>query len=61
MKHNVIDDPLLTVADLARLLGCGRTMAWALVNSGQIPTIRVGRLVRIARTDVTEFLRSHRS
>jgi excisionase family DNA binding protein len=40
---------LLTVRDLSSILNCGRTKAWELVNTRQVRTIRVGRLVRIHR------------
>jgi excisionase family DNA binding protein len=53
-------EALLTVKDLARILNCGTTKAWELCNSNAIPTIRVGRLVRISPGDVAEFLRKHR-
>jgi excisionase family DNA binding protein len=55
------EEGLLSVKDVARILGCGRTMAWSLVNTRQIPSIRVGRLVRISPDDLAEFIRERRS
>jgi excisionase family DNA binding protein len=55
------EEGLLSVKDLARLLNCGLTTAWALVNTRQIRTIRIGRLVRISPDDLAEFMREHRS
>jgi excisionase family DNA binding protein len=60
MKHAGTNGVLLTVDDLARILNCGKTKAWELVNTRQIPTIRVGRLVRISPDDLAEFMREHR-
>jgi excisionase family DNA binding protein len=40
---------LLTVKDLEAELQLGRTGAYELVRSGQIPTMRIGRAVRIPR------------
>ena len=38
---------LLTVEEAARRLGIGRSLAWALVRKGELPSVRLGRLVRI--------------
>ncbi len=38
---------LLTVEEAARRLGIGRSLAWRLVRRGDLPSIRLGRLVRI--------------
>ena len=40
---------LLTVKDLEAELQLGRTRTYELVRSGVIPTIRIGRAVRIPR------------
>jgi excisionase family DNA binding protein len=55
------EEGLLSVKDLARILNCGHTKAWELVNTRQIRTIRVGRLVRVSPDDLAEFMREHRS
>jgi excisionase family DNA binding protein len=60
MKNAGTNEGLLTVDDLARILNCGKTKAWELVNTRQIRTIRVGRLVRISPDDLAEFMREHR-
>jgi excisionase family DNA binding protein len=54
------EEGLLSVKDLARILGCGPTKAWSLVHTREIRTIRVGRLVRISPDDLAEFMREHR-
>ena len=38
---------LLTVEEVAQRLGIGRTLAWRLVRSGDLPSVRLGRLVRV--------------
>ena len=57
-KYHSIDDlPLvLHVEDLMPILGIGRNTAYALVRSGQIRSIRLGRKIRIPRDAVEEFL-----
>lgn len=39
----------LTVEEAARILGVGRTAAYAAVRSGEIPSIKLGRRVLIPR------------
>jgi len=60
MKYAETNEGLLTVDDLARILNCGRTKAYSLVSSRQIRTIRVGRLVRLEREAVEEFIETNR-
>lgn len=46
----------LRVEDLMSLLGIGRNIAYELVRSGQIRSIRIGRQIRIPRDALLEFL-----
>ena len=41
---------LLDSRDVARLLGIGRTKTFQLMMSGELPTIRLGRCVRVPAT-----------
>ncbi len=51
------DLPLtLRVEDLMPILGVGRNTAYALVRSGQIKSIRIGRKIRIPKAEVLAFL-----
>ncbi len=44
------DTPLLlAVPDAAHLLGIGTTLAWDLVRSGDIPSVKLGRRVLVPR------------
>lgn len=53
------DLPLaLTVKDLMPLLGIGRNTAYALVRTGVIPSIKVGRQLRIPRQALIDYLNS---
>lgn len=47
---------VLTVDEAAKIMGVGRNTVYELVNSGQLSSIRVGRLIRISRNDLWEFL-----
>lgn len=54
---------LLTVEEGARRLGIGRTLMYALIRSGQIESVTVGRLRRIPAEALPEYVarlrRSH--
>ena len=41
----------------AKLIGIGTTLAWELVRSGQLGSIRVNRRVVVPRQSLEEFLR----
>ncbi|MFN8517053.1 MAG: helix-turn-helix domain-containing protein [Thermomicrobiales bacterium] len=47
---------LLTVEEAARRLGIGRSLAWRLVRSGELPSVRLGRLVRVPERNLQAWL-----
>lgn len=49
---------LLTVEEAARRLGIGRSLAWRLVQEGEIPSVRLGRLVRVPMSQLEEWLQA---
>ncbi len=57
-KYRSFDDLPITlrVEDLMPILGIGRNTAYELVRSGQIKSIRIGRKIRIPKTEVLAFL-----
>lgn len=42
-----------TVAEAAELLGIGRSTAYELVASGELPTVRIGRRAVVTRPTIT--------
>jgi excisionase family DNA binding protein len=50
---------LLTPAEMAATLGVGRTTAYQLIASGEIPVVRIGRLVRVPVDGLREWIRAH--
>lgn len=55
--YSIEDLPLvLHVEDLMPILDIGRNTAYALVRSGKIHSVRVGRQLRIPRDALIEFL-----
>lgn len=57
-KFRSLDDlPLvLRVEDLMPVLDIGRNIAYELIRSGQIRSVRVGRKLRIPKQAVEDFL-----
>jgi excisionase family DNA binding protein len=50
--------PLLYhVEDAARLLAIGRTKAYELVSSGDLPSIHIGRSVRVSAAALEDWVR----
>jgi excisionase family DNA binding protein len=50
---------LMSPEELAKFLGLGRTRTYELLSAGTIPSIRIGRLRKVRRTDVDKFIESH--
>ncbi len=60
----MIDDALLTTAQVLEFLQIGRTKLWGLVRNGDIPAFRIGDgpngRLRYRRTDVDRWLEGQR-
>ncbi len=55
-------DQLLTVAQLAALLGVSRRMAFAILAEGSLPVVRLGRRTRRVRlADVVAWIEARRN
>lgn len=53
------DGLLLRVSDVSRLLGIGRSTAYELIARGELPVIRIGRLVRVPRPALEKWIVSN--
>ena len=61
MSSTIVDGPLLIDAEQARaMLDLGRTTFGNLYRSGQIPHIRVGRVVRFYVDDLKAWIERQR-
>lgn len=57
---NELADPTLvalTVEEAARRLGVGRTTMFALIRTGEVPSIPIGRLRRVPAEALPEYVR----
>ena len=52
MDLNEYDHEMLTVAELAKFLRVGRNTAYKLVLDGTIPSIKIGKQIRIYKGDI---------
>lgn len=49
------DRVLLTVEEAAEQLGIGRTTTYALVKTGELESVRIGRLRRVPKTAIEDY------
>lgn len=49
------DRVLLTVEEAAQQLGIGRTKTYALVRSGELESVQIGRLRRVPKTAIDDY------
>jgi excisionase family DNA binding protein len=49
---------LMSTEELAKFLGLGRTRTYELLSTGIIPSVRIGRLRKVRRTDVDKYIES---
>ena len=46
---------VLTIQDVAEILGIGKNTAYRLVQDGKLNAVRVGRQIRIPRTELYRY------
>ena len=47
---------LLNVNEVASALGCGRTYVYGMIQRGELPVVKLGRLTRIQVSTLAEFV-----
>jgi excisionase family DNA binding protein len=57
MDNNDIEPLTVTVEQAAKLLRIGRSTAYELVHTGDIPSLRLGRRIVVPRSALAESLR----
>ena len=57
-NHDIDRPAVLKVEDVARYLDIGMTKAYELIYSGQIRSVKVGRVYRIPITAVEEYIKN---
>ena len=51
-----LDEPLLTVGEVATLMRVSNMTVYRLIKGGQLAAIRVGKNYRIRRSDIQRYL-----
>ncbi len=60
LRHETVPRLLLTKADAAKALNCSQRMIYNLIRCGDLPALRLGRLVRIELSALKEFVKRRR-
>jgi len=50
----------LSLKDVQQMLGIGRTKAYELVVTGELPAVRIGRCIRVNRGELDKWLHGQR-
>ena len=53
------DRELLTAREVQQLLAIGRSKAYDMIAKGELPTLRIGRIVRVPRRDLFRWIQEH--
>ncbi len=51
---------LLSIPEVCQALGMGKSWTYRRLKSGEIPSIKLGRAIKVKRDDLEEYLESHR-
>jgi excisionase family DNA binding protein len=52
-------EQLLSIPQLCQELGMGKSWLYRRLRSGEIPSIRLGRSIKVRREELEEYLQSH--
>ena len=51
---------LISIDDVCKALGMGKSWTYRKIKGGEIPSIKLGRSIKVKREDLEEYLESHR-
>ncbi len=54
-----MDQLLMRAEEVARSLRLGRSKVYEMMQTGELPVVRIGRSVRVARAALEEWVREH--
>lgn len=57
-EANADPDRLLTPTEARRILGIGRSKLWSLTASGDLPSVRIGKVLRFRRESLLAWIES---
>ncbi len=56
--HKGLD--LLSIPEVCQELGMGKSWVYKKIKSGEIPSVKLGRVIKVARRDLEAFLKEQR-
>jgi excisionase family DNA binding protein len=56
MQQREVERNWITLQEMQDMLTIGRTKAWQLASSGEVPAVKIGRSVRVDRRGLEEWL-----
>jgi excisionase family DNA binding protein len=59
VEDAVIERQWLSPAEVRDYAGIGRTKLWEILSSGAVEGAKVGRLVKVSRSSLDEYMRSN--
>src|SRR3990170_5011400 len=54
------DSKLLSLHEVCEALGMGKSWTYRRIKSGEIPSVKLGRSIKVKREDLEEYLESRR-
>ncbi len=57
----IVTTHLLTAPEVAKILSVSRATAYSLMQTGELPVVRLGKLVRVDPDDLQQFITSRKS
>lgn len=59
VKETSFESSLLTEPEVARILNISKANAYRLIQLGEIPSVSIGRSVRVREEDLNDFISEH--
>ena len=53
-----MDNALLKPAEVAQILGIGRSKVYELLASGDLPVVRIGRCIRVPKVSLEQWIKA---
>ena len=54
-------DRLMQVSEVAKKLNIGRSLTYRLIQSGDLPAVRISNCIRVRSSDLDEFISNNRT
>jgi excisionase family DNA binding protein len=61
MENEIFENRLMKPTEVARLLNISRSLAYRLLNSGKIPSLRINKSIRVDPSDLEKFINNQKT